>query len=729
MTTRSLTVSWRLLRTSRRVLAAVVVVAALFASGRVTLHARQATALEERLTEVRNSLQVRDYAEAIRRATELVAQVNASALSQGAKKILLAEALLVRAQAYFFNNDLERAKTDLRQMFSANPAQRLDTAIPRLVAALDEARRTVVGSLQLRVVPPDSEVRLEGEIVADHGAPIELAAGNYTVSVSRRSYEAKQQQVYVVAGESTTLEVPLTRLSSTAIVVTAPSGVIVSLDDAPAGRTPDGPAPLAYQQQLQELGVNLSGASAPLELADIPAGNHLLKFERPCFVSRTVSFPAGELNDYMLAPIKLERAVGTIRFAGDAGDVFLDGEARGQVTTLSDICEGRHTIEVLSPTGRYVETVDVATGSARTVTASVRPGVAIVGVTGLPETYRGPDHRLQLGQAFERTGLTVFAPPATAAATALDTEQLSAGWLSTPPAGFTPAARHDVSLRLAQSLRVQAVAEVHVPDVSATSTVDLSILAAGSARADRITIPLGDPPARDALLKALDSIPPMFSYSIGVELADVYTSANVPAVAVVGVDEGGAAAAAGITAGDVIAQVNGQNVATTAAVLALLSSAKDGQSVTLDLRDDVANLTSTKRVTLKVAARPAVVAFEDETLYPNRLIVEYRRRLAQAAPGLDSAVLHLNLGVALMKVGSWSDAEAELKQVSLGGGPGVSAGTVQFLLGQCYRQLGRPAEMRAAFDLAAKATGAQLTVNGPLISELVKKELEQASKN
>lgn len=714
--------AWRVLRTCGLLLAGPTMVSVLVTPGAV-VHATQSTALEERLTEARNSLQVRDYPETIRRATDLVAQINSSTLSQGAKKFLLADALLVRAQAYFFNNDIERAKGDLRQMFSANPAQRLDTTIPRLVAAIDEARRTVVGSLQLRVVPPDSEVRLEGEIVPDHGAPIELAAGNYTVSVSRRSYEAKQQQVYVVAGESTMLEIPLTRLSSTAIVVTAPAGVVVSLDDTPAGRTPDGPAPLAYQQQLQDLGVNLSGASAQLELADIAAGNHVLKFEKPCFVSRNIAFPAAEFADYMLAPIKLERAVGTIRFDGDSGDVIIDGDPRGQVTTVGDICEGRHTVEVLSPTGRYVESVDVATGSTRTVTAKVRPGVAIVGVTGLPDTYRGPDHRVQLSQAFDRTGLTVFAPPADTGTRALENEQLSEGWLSTPPAGFTPAARHDVSLRLAESLRVQALAEIHVPDVSATSTVDVSILAAGSSRADRITIPLGDPPTRDALLKSLDDIPPMFSHSIGLEFADVYTSANVPAVAVVAVDDG-AAAAAGIAPGDVIAQVSGKDVATTAAVLALLSSVKDGESVPLVLRDDAASPSTTKRATLKVSARPAVVAFEDETLYPNRLILEYRRRLGQAQPGLEQAVLHLNLGVALMKVGSWTDAEAELKKVTLGNGPGVSAGTVQFLLGQCYRQLGRPAEMRAAFDLAARAAGAQLTVNGPLISELVKKELQ-----
>lgn len=707
----------------RHLLARSIGVAILAAQCAVALQANQSTPLEERLTEARNSLQVRDYGEAIRRASDLVTQVNGSSLPLSAKKLLLAEAFLVRAQAYYFNNDIERAKSDLRQMFSANPGQRLETTIPRLVAALDEARRIVVGSLRLRIVPPDAQVRIDGEVVADHGALLELAAGSYTIAVSRRSYEAKQQEVYVVAGESTTLEVPLTRLSSTAVVVTAPSGVLVSLGDEPGGRTPDGPAPLAYQQQLQDLGLNLSSASAPLELADISIGKYTLKFAKPCFVNREIEFPATELADYVLAPIKLERAVGTIQLTGDSGDVILDGEAKGQVRTLADICEGRHTVEVLSTTGRYVESVDVTTGRTRTVTASVRPAIALVGVTGLPETYRGPDQRVQVSQAFDRAGLTVFAPSADTATGALQNEQLSEGWLSMPPTGFTPAARHDVSLRLAESLRVQGLAEIHVPDVAAPSTVELSILAAGSSRADRIAIPLGDPPARDRLLKTLDDLPPMFSHSIGVELADVYTSANVPAVAVVGVDQGGPAAAAGIQPGDVLVQVNGQAVTTSAAVLSLLSAARDGDDVTLEVAADAASVASARRATLKVVARPAVVAFEDETLYPNRLILEYRRRMGQAQPGLEQAVLHLNLGVALMKVGSWSDAEVELKKATLSAGPGVSAGTVQFLLGQCYRQLGRPGEMRAAFDLAAKAAGAQLTVNGPLISELVKKEL------
>jgi hypothetical protein len=77
-----------------------------------------------------------------------------------------------------------------------------------------------------------------------------------------------------------------------------------------------------------------------------------------------------------------------------------------------------------------------------------------------------------------------------------------------------------------------------------------------------------------------------------------------------------------------------------------------------------------------------------------------------------------------MKVGSWEDAIAELKASRLQPGSGVSAGTVQYLLARCYRELGQLPEETAALSLAVKSVGAQLTVDGPLISELVKREKE-----
>ena len=90
---------------------------------------------------------------------------------------------------------------------------------------------------------------------------------------------------------------------------------------------------------------------------------------------------------------------------------------------------------------------------------------------------------------------------------------------------------------------------------------------------------------------------------------------------------------------------------------------------------------------------------------------------------MTDSVMRLNLAVALARVGSWADARLELQRVKLNDGPGVAAGTVQYLLGLAAERMGNLAEAEAAWKTAA-ATTALETEDGLPVKDLAEARLQ-----
>jgi hypothetical protein len=86
--------------------------------------------------------------------------------------------------------------------------------------------------------------------------------------------------------------------------------------------------------------------------------------------------------------------------------------------------------------------------------------------------------------------------------------------------------------------------------------------------------------------------------------------------------------------------------------------------------------------------------------------------------------MRLNLAVALARVGAWPEARLELQRVNLADGPGVSNGTVQYLLGLAAERMGNRADAETAWKSAA-ATTALLTEDGPPVKELAEARIAE----
>jgi membrane-associated protease RseP (regulator of RpoE activity) len=320
--------------------------------------------------------------------------------------------------------------------------------------------------------------------------------------------------------------------------------------------------------------------------------------------------------------------------------------------------------------------------------------------------------------------MTLFAPAPERVQQVLKGEALSPGWLAFDrrrrPAGstassITPAARAEIGSRLAKALDVQGVAEL-----TARPGADqflLSILAAGSTEPDVVEVRLDSAAALGDILARLDQVPPMHRPSVGLSVADVL---DVTGAVVTAVDQDGAAAKAGLVAGDVITAIDGQPVADGSSFGALVAQRKSGDKLSAEVKGKAGGV---KGATLTVAMAPRLVAMNDQSVLFNHLVLSLRSRLAaQSGGGVADSIMRLNLAVGLMRLGNWPGALAELSKVQLPAGPGVSTGTVQYLLGLSYEALGQAAEAERAFRAAAD-TASLLTEDGPAVKELAERKL------
>jgi membrane-associated protease RseP (regulator of RpoE activity) len=214
----------------------------------------------------------------------------------------------------------------------------------------------------------------------------------------------------------------------------------------------------------------------------------------------------------------------------------------------------------------------------------------------------------------------------------------------------------------------------------------------------------------------LDRAPSFFRPSLGLTAIDV---ADVAGAVVIGVDANGPAAKVGIAAGDVIVKANAQVISDAVALNALLAGRKADEDLTLELKDRAG---AAKRADVKVFMAPRLVGLYDQTLLVNRMLLDLRSRLQTPGNPVDDSVLRLNLAAALARVENWNEARMELQRVKLPDGPGVSNGTVQYLLGLCADKLGNRAEAETALA-AAIASEALITEDGPSVKELAEARL------
>ena len=687
---------------------------------------------EGALREARQLFDSGEYERAVALLDQAVVQLApVSKIDPRAKDSLLT-AYELRGRAQYSLNKVADARANFEALLRRSPTYALsDQVSPRVLSVYDDVRKAVTG--QVVVVPSvdDAEIAIDGEPLLARSELVTLAEGAHIMTATRPGYAPLTAPFTVTPGPTQSLPVTLERISALLSVATLPAGVEVLLNGVSRGVTePGGGAEAAASIAAGAAERAPRGSSKPFVLSDLPIGTHMLEFRRDCYVPSQRRVTIERLADFRQPMVELKAAVGTVDVAvkGSAATVFLDEAPRGSAPIVLDqVCEGTHMVEVRSPYGRFARRITVKTGDRVLLEGAVKPAFGIVSVTGQAENIRGgADPRVTVEQALADDGtVTLFAPPAAKTEQVSRMQQLSPGWLAFdqsgrpvgPTAGtIAPAARIDISTQLARSLEVQGVAGLALTSPDGDEML-LSLLASGSAEPDVLSIKLSDAESMAGARRALSTVFPLYRHSIGVLAIDVL---DVPGATIAHVEAGSAAATAGLLPGVIIASANAQPVRSVTDLERALASVREDRKLVLEVRGMLDGL---RKVELTAALVPRALVVSDQTLLANKAVLDMRQLLTSAMNTADEPVVRLNLAIALMHVKSWAAARTELERVTLPTAPGISSGTVQYLLGLCYEALGVSADAARVWKTAAADPAGLLTEDGPPIAEMAASRL------
>lgn len=687
---------------------------------------REATA-DASLNEGRRLFDAAEYERAVTLFDQAVVMFDPLSRTSSHAKDGLLTAYELRGRAQFSLNKAADARSNFETLLRRSPTYALsDQVSPRVLKLFDDVRNAVTGRVQLVLSTPDAEVKVDGDPLIAFSEVLTLAEGAHTVTAARAGY-APLTQPFAVAPGPTVVEVPVTleRISALLAINTMPAGVVVSLNGVVRGTTEPGGDAGPADASSSGMRPGPPGSSKTMVLADLPVGTHTLEFTKDCYVPLQRRITIAQLADLREPVVTLKPAVATVDVAvrGTGATVFLDDVPRGATPmTMAEVCEGTHTVEVRSLYGRYIRRITVKTDDKMTLEGAVKPAFALVSVTGQAQNIRGGvDPRMVVERTLADDGtVMLYAPAADKTEQVSKLEQLPAGWLAFDRTGrsvgqaaasIAPAARIDISNQLAKSLEVQGVAGLALTTPDGDEML-MSLLAAGSAEPDVLLFKLSDAESMSAVRRALATPFPLYRHSAGLLAIDVL---DLPGATIAQIEQGGAAAAGGLLPGEVITSANGRPIRSVADLEAALSALPEDRKLSLDVRAAAGGM---RKADLTAALVPRALVMSDQTLLANKAILDLRQRLPSAMNTRDEPVVRLNLAIALMHARSWALARAELERVNLPAGPGISNGTVQYLLGLCYDALGLPADAARAWKVAAADTTGLLTEDGPPIADM-----------
>lgn len=600
----------------------------------------------------------------------------------------LVKAYEMRGRSHYQLDERDAVRADFAALLRLSPSHQiaattLPTPNPEELRILEEVRTSLIAYVIVDVTPADASVRLDGRELTEPMDRHQVVAGRHSLVAERPGYRRLETVFEVEAGQTKLVAYPMQRAAALVRITAVPQAVEVMIDGKPRGTTP------------------LSVELAP--------GPHDFQFSSPCHVTerRTENLPA---DDVELPQVTLMPAVGTIRVGTSTPqtEVFFDGESKGLVPPgrmleLSEICAGAHELEMRSPHGREQLVVDIEAGEAVTIDRPVRPAFATLDRAAA-----------NLRDVLDGVQTISFAGPPPdvdqvlrAAGVQLDALANSAD----EPLGET---LRRAAAAAAEALHAQGLALL----TTRQGRARMVLLAAGSASPEAVEFDINDAVSASRTVEKLNAVPPLRRPSIGLRAIDIGEAHPV----IYAVDPEGPAGRSGLQAGDVIAQLNGEEISTNLKLRRLLAKAEPGSAATLDvLRDG-----KPRHVELPVETEPQLMNLDDDGLSFNVLIAHLRTQLAAGlVPANSEPVVRLNLGAALIKAEAWAEARDLLQRVNLPDGRGVSQGTVQYFLGLCYEALGDTQNAREAWSLAAAAAGSTLHEDWLLVRDLALGKLAQ----
>ncbi|HJW34302.1 MAG TPA: hypothetical protein VJ505_13230 [Holophagaceae bacterium] len=586
-----------------------------------------------------------------------------------------------------------RARARFEALIALNPDFDVDRGITssKLSAMFDGMKAEKLASLKLTYSPEGGSLTVDGKPSALLPRKF-LSYGTHHVVYARAGHAPQEATVELGPREAKTLDLKLTRTSSTLTLFVHPSGAEVLLDGRSLGPTKGTAGPestaLAAKANLRP-----EELSEGFLVGDLKPGEHTLEVRASCFrpkllkVGKELTEP---MADHLLEPVKLEPSKGqlTVQSPWEGGELFLNGQSYGNlpVDKLS-VCSGSYDLLVRFASGGYSAKVEILEGKALVLEARPRPRLAFVGLEGSQDFTGKPRLLSLLAGLGEKLQSVAFLP-------------------SRP--GETP---KEALARIRASHEAELfLLATPVPDkVIHQVELQLSTL---EGEEERIVIKPLEADPLGALIQRLNAQPALSEPSLGLSLVDLPGESPL----VLSVDP--QAQKAGVAPGKGLTALNGKPIPSVQAYRQALAELK-GDKTTLAQGGAPIPMALTREA-LEIPLTSA------QYVYPS--LLSHLRLQLLGARGEEAAYLKLNLALALMHFRKFDKALELLRDTRLTTTRGVSQGTLDYYTGVCFLKLGGVyiSEAAQAFRAALKAKDATLFgPDGPLVAPLAKAALDE----
>jgi len=667
------------------------------------------------------------FPEAIAEFDQVVQVYDAGKLQDGGESALhsVAEALDLRARAYFNQGDRDRARADFAKLLRVEIDYQIDRRVvsPKVIELYEQVKKENVGTLTIITDPPGAEVYLNDDQISL--TPVSgraVMGGTYKLRLSLKGFQEHQEDLILNPRSELRRDIKLVPNRRTLQFITEPAGVNVLIDGTVAGTT-FGSLPPELQSFAKEAGLDPARSSAPLLIQNVEAGQHQIGFEKECFEPQPrtiqVTLDLDKNSPQIFKPVTLKQEIGTIRVTShpSGAEVFVDGKSQG-TTPLQQVvvCAGDRDIRLVKKgEGIWFDRVRIKPDVTNLLDATLRPTLLYLGTFHLDEwgrlNWSDEDKLLLNGMRSLRSVNQVRSDD-----TLQSLRETLVGELSQPieaeklrkGAGLPPARVLDSLGKFQADLLLVGIS---ISEQGEKGGESLFLYSAEQPEPDIVKLDLAKPAEVQDFLTRFDQVPELIRPWVGAAFTDTLLGEGPVLVRVV---KTGPADRAGLLAADQVLLVNDKKVAEARSLQVGTAGWKEKERLSFTIQRD----TTSQNIALTVESTPVLIPlFSPDRLY-NKALCDYRQLARGADEPYLRALAQLNLGLSFMHFQAYDKALSEsFNVVNLPAGVGISRGTVRYYQGLCYLKKDLVREARTAFQEAAASPGATLESNdGPPVA-------------
>lgn len=577
---------------------------------------------------------------------------------------------------YSNKGDTKTVHTFFEKIIRSDPGHQLNNFLisPKIIQDFDSRRNQMVGYLKIKCPVPQLDVSAGMlKLALNSKGLYTTLAGELTLRIGKENYQAVTSNLVVAVGKTVDVQIELIRTLASVTVLTDPAGAQIFMDGVLIGET-SGSIPVDYAKDyaetIQELGLNPSTLSNYFVINRVEPGDHVLELKKNCYKPVRLELPKLEKRDYQFKPVQMERSIGYLIVEAGAddqtGDLFVDSRRIGSLPVRDyEVCSGEHLLKVAFENGTFIKKLKVKEGERRVVRAVPKPTLLFAGIKPL-------DGNLSIIRQVKKDLEKQFQKiPFYNAQT--DNSYISAiGGLLKGDSKVIENIRNDYG----QSLIVFGVEK----RVKLKRYIDIYVLNTELYHQEKFTLDPANPASGKRFLHAVSDMPKLVENTAGVAVIRD-PGRNLPVVI--------SSTADAVQQGDMVVSVNGKECSDETSFYEALMAPE----TKLQLERTGAFL----EVSVKVETTPVVMRQNLSSLSYNSAYLYFLSKIQFSGTDVQKAGAQLNLAMCNLRFRRFEQAFDTLSMIQLPDRPGISTGTVLYLKGICYKEIGSWIDLQTLF--------------------------------